>query len=321
MAFRNQQPDDAAAELDGSSNFRNNALSAGLPMNFFVLNPEVDEITVVDSGAYSDYHAMQIELRRRLSRGLQANVSYQYALEGGSGFLGFRYGRVMNSSANVRHAIKTQWDWTIPVGRGQRFGTDMHPVLDTLLGGWSFNGVGRVQAVTVNFGNVRLVGMSQDDLQKMYKHTIKLNADGVPFVQMLPDDVILNTRRAFSISATDPTGYSSLGVPEGRYIAPANSAECTQLKSGDCAPRTLLIRAPWFSRFDVGVAKRIPLQGRTNLEVRFEMLNLFDNINFNNAANPGTGATIFQVTSHYTDANNTFDPGGRLGQVMIRINW
>jgi hypothetical protein len=51
------------------------------------------------------------------------------------------------------------------------------------------------------------------------------------------------------------------------------------------------------------------------------MLNLFDNINFNNAANPGTGATIFQTTGHYTDANNTFDPGGRLGQFMIRINW
>ena len=62
------------------------------------------------------------------------------ALEGGSAFLGFRYGRVMNPSANVRHAIKTQWDWTLPVGRGQRFGTDMNGFLDALLGGWSFNG-------------------------------------------------------------------------------------------------------------------------------------------------------------------------------------
>jgi hypothetical protein len=321
MAVHNPFPRNSAADLDGTSSFRNNALSAGLPANFFVLNPDVNGVNVIDSGAFSDYHALQAELRRRLSRGLQVNVSYQYAIEGGSSFLGFLYGRVMTPSANVRHAIKTQWDWTIPVGRGLRFGTDMHPVLDALLGGWSFNGVGRVQAATVNFGNVRLVGMSHDDLQGMYKHTIKFNDDGVPFVQMLPDDVILNTRRAFSTSATDPTGYGSLGVPEGRYIAPAQSAGCTQLKAGDCAPRALLIRAPWFSRFDVGVAKRIALKGRTNVEVRFELLNVFDNINFNNAANPGTGATIFQVTSHYTDANNTFDPGGRLGQFMIRINW
>ena len=33
----------------------------------------------------------------------------------------------MNPTANVRHAIKTQWDWTIPVGRGQRFGTQHEP--------------------------------------------------------------------------------------------------------------------------------------------------------------------------------------------------
>ena len=30
---------------------------------------------------------------------------------------------------------------------------------------------------------------------------------------------------------------------------------------------------------------------------------------------------IFQTTSAYTDASNTYDPGGRLGQLMFRINW
>ena len=61
----------------------------------------------------------------------------------------------------------------------------------------------------------------------------------------------MNTRRAFSQSTSDPTGYSSLGVPSGRYIAPANYPGCIQLVAGDCAPRTLLIRAPWFARVDV----------------------------------------------------------------------
>jgi len=37
--------------------------------------------------------------------------------------------------------------------------------------------------------------------------------------------------------------------------------------------------------------------------------------------NPGEGSTIFQVTSAYTDINTTFDPGGRIGQVVWRINW
>ena len=67
---------------------RTNALRAGLPANFFIVNPDIDDLSVTDSGAYSDYHALQLELKRRLSRGLQANVSYQYAVEGGSSFLG-----------------------------------------------------------------------------------------------------------------------------------------------------------------------------------------------------------------------------------------
>jgi len=134
--------------------------------------------------------------------------------------------------------------------------------------------------------------------------------------------VILNTRRAYSVSNTTLNGYSaSLGSPEGRYIAPANSGQCLQVKPGDCASRTLLMRAPWFTRVDLGVTKQFPIAGRSNFELRIDVLNLFDNVNFTPVANPGTGATIFQATAAYTDASNTYDPGGRLGQVMFRINW
>jgi hypothetical protein len=321
MVFTNPDPLDVAEELYDDTQRRANAIAAGLAPNFFVVNPAVEEVNVTDSGAFSDYHALQIDLRRRLSKGLSANVSYQYALEGGSAFLGFLYGRVMNPTANVRHAIKTQWDWFIPVGRGQRFGTDMNGWLEGLLGGWSFTGVGRVQARMVNLGNIRLVNMTQDDLQRMYKHYRRPNADGIETIYMLPEDVILNTRRAFSVSATSPTGYGTLGAPVGPHLAPANGPDCIQRKSGDCADRAVLVRAPWFSRFDVGIAKRFALKGTSNLEVRLDILNLFDNINFDIEDDPGSGANIFDVATAYSDASNQYDPGGRLGQLMIRINW
>ncbi|HEX6973496.1 MAG TPA: hypothetical protein VF147_03800, partial [Vicinamibacterales bacterium] len=136
------------------------------------------------------------------------------------------------------------------------------------------------------------------------------------------EDVILNTRRAFNTANTTLDGYStSLGAPSGRYIAPANSASCIQIRAGDCAPRSVMVLAPWFKRVDLGATKRFDLVGRTNIEVRFDVLNLFDNPNFNPVANPGSGATIFRVTSAYTDASNTYDPGGRIGQLMFRLNW
>ena len=322
-------PVNAAGDLEGDLTRRQNALAAGLPANFFIPNPAANNDNVTDSGAFSDYHAMQLELRRRLSKGLSANVNYQYAIERTSAFQGFTTGREMNDQGNVRHAIKVQADWSVPVGRGQRFGANMHPILEAIAGGWSVNGVGRIQARTIDLGNVRLVGMTRDELQKMYTFDIRINPDnGLRTVYMLPDEVILNTRRAFSVSSTTTSGYSaSLGDPVGRYIAPANGASCIQVQAGDCAPRTLLLRAPFFTRFDLGVTKQFPIHGRANFELRFDVLNLFDNINFdpagasggNTAAGTGTG--IFQTTTAYTDPSNTYDPGGRVGQVVFRINW
>jgi hypothetical protein len=322
----NPNPNAAAAtDLEGVASRRTNAIAAGLPANFFLLNPDVGTVNVFDSGAYSDYHALQLELRRRLSKGLSANVNYQYAIERGSAFDGFSFGRAMVDQANVRHAIKVQGDWRVPVGRGQRFGSDMHPILQGIVGGWSVNGVGRIQARTINLGNVRLVGMSKKDVQDMYKFDIRVDpATGLRTVYMFPDDVILNTRRAFSVSNLTANGYSeSLGAPEGRYFAPANSGDCVQVRAGDCAPRALLVRAPWFTRVDLGVTKQFPIAGRTNFELRVDILNLFDNVNFDPAGFPtnATNANIFQVTTAYTDASNTYDPGGRLGQIMFRINW
>jgi len=326
LVATNPNPVASAGDLEGNLTRRTRGQAAGYPANFFILNPAVNAANLIDSGGYSNYHAVQIEVRRRLSRGLSANVNYQYApRQGIATFDGFSLGREMiqNTLNYLRHSIKTQLDWTVPIGRGQRFGNGMHPVVNAVAGGWSVNVVGRVQAQVVDLGNVRLVGMSKDELQDMYKFRIKDNAEtNIREVWMLPDDVILNTRRAFNVLSTTVNGYStSLGAPEGKYIAPANSASCIQIRAGDCAPRQTLLLAPWFKRFDFGATKRFDLMGSTNVELRFDILNVFDTPNYNPVANPGTGASIFRTTSAYTDPSNTYDPGGRIGQLMVRFNW
>ncbi len=80
----NPDPVNAAEELEATQARRDAAARAGLPRNLFSVNPDVNQSQVYESEAFSNYHALQIELRRRLSRGLQINGSYQYALEGGS---------------------------------------------------------------------------------------------------------------------------------------------------------------------------------------------------------------------------------------------
>ena len=116
-------------------------------------------------------------------------------------------------------------------------------------------------------------------------------------------------------------GYSSLGQPTGRYIAPAGSPDCFQLYAGDCAPRNIFLHGPVFSKFDINVKKTFPIRGRTNFQLTVDCLNIFNAINFNPVFNPGGGSGIFQVTSSYQDVSGTYDPGGRLMQVGWRLNW
>ena len=104
-------------------------------------------------------------------------------------------------------------------------------------------------------------------------------------------------------------------------ISALNYDGCIQVVAGQCAPRTLILRAPWFARLDVGVSKRFALKGVSSIEVAFEVLNLLDNVNFTAPSDPDDGVTTFSTRTIYMDANNTYDPGGRLGQLMFRINW
>ena len=55
----------------------------------------------------------------------------------------------------------------------------------------------------VDLGNVRMVGMTKDDLQDMFKLRFD---DAGRKVWMLPQDVIDQTINAFSVSATSASG-------------------------------------------------------------------------------------------------------------------
>ena len=228
------------------------------------------------------------------------------------------------ASGSVRHAVKMNWAYELPFGRGKRYGANMNKWVDGFAGGWEFSGTGRIQSGRLlTSTGVRLVGMTQEELQSMYKVQERPDpTTGVPTLFILPDDVILNTRRAFNSDPTSPTGYSAaLGVPTGKYIAPASGPNCIQVVVGDCGPRNVFVTGPKFTRFDFSFRKTVPLKGRANVQLEVDVLNAFNAINFTPVFNPGEGATIFQVTSAYLDLDNTFDPGGRLGQIVWRINW
>lgn len=320
--FSDLDPDlNAAATAIDTAAFRVNALAAGLPANFFVLNPSASGTQVVTDRDGTRYNSLQVELRRRFAQGLLASASYTYGIRKTLIDETIRLDRFEVDNTGVPHEFKTQWTYEIPVGRGRRFGTDMNPVLNGLIGDWQFSGNARVQSQRYRITNAKLVGMTRDELQNEFRIRISQSETGTTSVFSMPQDIIDNTRRAYNTDPTSATGYSDLGVPSGRYIRPSSGDGCIAVYRGDCNAPDINLNGPLFTRVDLSAKKSFPFLSRANVELTLELLNAFNNVNFNHQLNPGGGATIFQVTTGYTDINTTFDPGGRIGQVVWRINW
>ncbi|HXH05015.1 MAG TPA: TonB-dependent receptor [Vicinamibacterales bacterium] len=327
LAIFNPQPYQAAALLFNDAGRRANAVRAGLPENFFVANPHaLGGAFVTRNGQSTRYNSLQIELRRRMAGGLQFDANYTFGISGVSEFYSFRLPRrIVRDSGDpgeVTHAWKGAWVYELPFGRGRRFASAAGPLLDRIIGGWSIAGILRIQTgELVNLGNVRMVGFNEKELREMFKIRIDQNRR----VWTLPQDVIDNTVRAFNVSATSPTGYGPLGPPEGRYFAPANGPDCLEIDHdgdasnldtfGECGPGTLIVRGPLFKNLDLSILKQVPIRGRVNVELRLELLNALNNVNFVPVGLGFANANGYEVTTLTGTAIS------RTGQIVARLNW
>jgi hypothetical protein len=322
LAQTNPNPTSYAGSLYGTTAQRANAIAAGLPANFFVVNPYVSSANITTNGGFNMYDSMVVELRRRLSKGLMVQANYVFAKSLGSSNLGFRTPYAKVTGGTLPHALKANFVYEMPFGAGKPLFGGVSGWVDRIVSNWEMQGTARWQSGELfNFGNVRLVGMTLEEL----RDAVGLRFDNAnKLIYYEPDDIIKQTIAAYNTSATTANGYSTnYGAPTGRYVAPANTANCIQIYSGQCAPLTNYVRGVRFQRFDISVVKRIRFTETKNFELRGEFLNAFNNINFNASGGicTGAGSTCGQFASAYRDPNQQNDPGGRLIQLVARINF
>jgi hypothetical protein len=131
--------------------------------DFAYFTPQYDSLAAISSTGYSDYHALQITARKRMSNGLLFDVNYSFAkaldigsnTERGSAFTTFgaggtsgflldswnprkQYGR---ADFDIRHSMNSNWIYELPFGGGRRYA--LNGVANTILGGWSISGLWR----------------------------------------------------------------------------------------------------------------------------------------------------------------------------------
>jgi len=342
LAVFNPQPftpagTNANTGLSGDPTRRANAAKAGLPVNLFQLNPDINNANFESNTGYTRYDSFQFDVTKRMSHGLLVQGGYVFGNAYESERYSLKLGRQQSiqtgDPGSITHAMKFDWIYELPFGNGRHFLGSSNGWVDRLVGGWEFDGIARIQSGSmVDFGNVRLVGMSVDDLRKAYKiyeyAATGLNSSALPNIYLLPQDILENTVKAFSTSATSTTGYGSLGAPTGRYLAPANGPDCiettngtpvgNQPGAGQCGARSVTLTGPMYSRWDISAVKRTRVVGHTMFEFRADLINAFNHPNFSVVGFPtianASNADNFRVTGVQENSS-------RVIQLVTRFTW
>jgi len=223
-------------------------------------SPNFSSLTVRGNGSTSDYHSLQVQFTRRLSRGLQALTSYtwSHAIDSGSADLDRTVpGSLANttidrasSDFDVRHVFSGAVTYNIPAPKWNSFA-------DALLRNWSLNSVFFARSATP-------FGLTADEQQSttLFRVTFSRRPDMIAGVPFFIEDA---------------------AAPGGKRINPAAFAFPAATRAQGTLGRNAL-RGFGAWQADLGLHRQFNLTERFNLQLRAEAFNLFNHANF---ANPG----------------------------------
>ncbi|HEY1341101.1 MAG TPA: hypothetical protein VGF59_26500, partial [Bryobacteraceae bacterium] len=122
---------------------------AGLPANFFVVNPQFRSAYLVDNSGNSTYNSLQIVFDKRFDRGLTFQSSYVFSKALGDGnegdsatyFANYRTDRNKRLDKQVlsfsrAQVFKSHGIYELPFGPNKLIGGSSHGVLARVIGGW-----------------------------------------------------------------------------------------------------------------------------------------------------------------------------------------
>src|SRR5713226_521577 len=261
-------------------------------------NPAIANTWTWFSRGDSSYHALQVDLRRRFSRGLSLRGVYTWSktLDDGDSVnqttAGNAPGLVSNpfnlrtdeglATFDVRHAAVINALYTLPFGRGQSFASGLNGWSGKLIGGWSVASVVTVQSGFPFTPQLSYNPSNNGDTRNPVRPFLNPNFSGPV--------VLGNPNQWFN--------------PAAFLAPPANSGFY-----GNVGRDTYI--GPGLATWDFSVLKDTAIRERLRLQFRAEIFNLLDRANFNTpnlivftpptAANPtGQSGTAGAITSTST---------------------
>jgi len=247
----------------------------------------------------SIYHALQVQVDKRLSYGLQFTSSYTWSksiddgstVSGSTVYLG---GTVSVQNPNNRKLerslseydapqnLKIGYTYDLPFGKGRSIGADWNPWLNAVLGGWATSGMWIFQS-----GWPLVLGV--------------VGGQALPTYGLRPN-LTERLRRNKAANWMD------------QYFANPGAAAVPPRYTVGNAPRTLPTRAPGTNTATLGLFKEFPmnaLREGSRAEVRVESFNAFNRPQFS-APSTAVGTPSFGLVSGQANSPRIIQLGLKL---------
>lgn len=288
----------------------------GYPINFFQVNPYATGIpvTMMTDPAWSNYHALQVDLRQSYWHGLQFDANYTWShnlgVTSGTDWTGaytqYTLRNLKESYGptpfDIRHVVNVSGTVDLPFGSGRMF-LNQKGVVDRVVGGWTIGTILRYQTgsagrITGGYqtfnnladGGVNLTGITRQDLQ----NAVGVYKSGANYVQMI-----------------DPK-FRTTGVGANTQYITANTT------SGTYVGAFYIYGPPALTQCDISVTKETFVTERARVSFQAQFLNAFNHPTFQNAP---SGSVRSSGWGTVTGQSNALGNYGRVIEFRLRISF
>jgi hypothetical protein len=260
----------------------------------FLANPGTGVANLFQNGGWYQYHALQVEARRRFSAGLyfQANYTFSKNLTnaiGTSQTLVEPYLDINNKSLekqradyDLTHVFNFNSIYELPFGRGKKFLSGSNGLVDRLVGGWQISTIftltsGSPITFTDTRGTLNRTGRSARQTPNSTLDTNQIR-DLVGFYDT-PCGLFYINPAVLNINLTTCAGSGR--ASEGFGTTPFAGQAFFSVQPGQTGNlQRSIVDAPNYWNLDASLIKNIKINEGTKLQLRMEAFNAFNNVNF-----------------------------------------
>jgi hypothetical protein len=278
----------------------------------FLRNPGIYVADLIHNGGFTDYNALQLELRRPLRNGVMGQINYTLAQSraNSAGTNEVRFEPFLDNARpelsegrspfHVTYAMNANLIAELPFGEGRRW-LNRGGFWDRVAGGWQASAIihwqsGSPISILARRGTFNRTGRSSSQtartsLSRSYlKKLLGVREANGNIYWIDPAVIDPGTGRAVGPDTlTNAPGFS------GQVFFNPMAGEVGTLE-------ILSVDGPSQFLLDAAFAKRLRLWKQTGLQIRADVLNLFDTVNFWVADYDINSTTFGQITSTNTAA-------------------